>query len=311
MTLNYGIRYDIEFTEEFAPTPFRDPLTGITLSAADVQVAQDALNVTQGFPRDTNNWAPRVGVAWDVFNNGKTVVRAAGGMFYDHPLLAVAFNSDIGDGSQQQQATLLPIGGPSPTGLFNAFQVFHGTVCGVQGSNPTICGSTVTPGVASSAQYLFGQQRFNPANFTGFGPLLPFTLNVAKDFQYPYAFQGNLGIEQMVGKDMSVSASYITVNARPANDYFVRETNQMVMRQSLELIEVLDQYDIQATVAGGGHSAQAEAMRHGIARALCEADPERRSSLKRAGFLTRDARKKERKKYGQPGARKRFQYSKR
>ena len=197
VTLNYGIRYDIEFTEEFAPTPFRDPLTGITLSAADVQVAQDALNVTQGFPRDTNNWAPRVGVAWDVFNNGKTVVRAAGGMFYDHPLLAVAFNSDIGDGSQQQQATLLPIGGPAPTGLFNAFQVFHGTVCGVQGSNPTICGSTVTPGVASSAQYLFGQQRFNPANFTGFGPILPFTLNVAKDFQYPYAFQGNLGIEQI------------------------------------------------------------------------------------------------------------------
>ena len=103
----------------------------------------------------------------------------------------------------------------------------------------------------------------------------------------------------------------ITVNARPANDYFVRETNQMVMRQSLELIEVLDQYDITATVAGGGHSAQAEAMRHGIARALCTADPERRPSLKRAGFLTRDARKKERKKYGQPGARKRFQYSKR
>lgn len=85
----------------------------------------------------------------------------------------------------------------------------------------------------------------------------------------------------------------------------------MVMRQSLELIEVLDQYDVSATVVGGGHSAQAEAMRHGIARALCMADPERRSPLKRAGFLTRDDRKKERKKYGQPGARKRFQYSKR
>src|SRR4051812_33919798 len=103
----------------------------------------------------------------------------------------------------------------------------------------------------------------------------------------------------------------ISVNARSADDYFVRETNRMVMRQSLELLEVLEQYDVKATVAGGGHSAQAEAMRHGIARALIEADPERRSSLKRAGFLTRDARKKERKKYGQPGARKRFQYSKR
>ncbi|AKT37098.1 30S ribosomal protein S9 [Chondromyces crocatus] len=103
----------------------------------------------------------------------------------------------------------------------------------------------------------------------------------------------------------------ITVNTRTAEDYFVRETNRMVMRQSLELLELIDQYDVAATVAGGGHSAQAEAMRHGIARALCEIDPERRSSLKRAGFLTRDARKKERKKYGQPGARKRFQYSKR
>ncbi|AUX47240.1 30S ribosomal protein S9 [Sorangium cellulosum] len=103
----------------------------------------------------------------------------------------------------------------------------------------------------------------------------------------------------------------IRVNQRPADDYFVRETSRMVMRQSLELLELLDQFDVTATVVGGGHSAQAEAMRHGIARALCELDPERRSSLKRAGFLTRDARKKERKKYGQPGARKRFQYSKR
>lgn len=213
-TLNYGIRYDIELTEEYPPVPFTDPLTGITLSAEDVQVAQDALNVTQGFPRDSDNWAPRLGAAWDVFDNGKTVVRGAIGMFYDHPLLAVGFNSDIADGSQQQQATLLPIGGPSPTGLFNAFQVFHGTVCGVQGSVPTVCGSTVTPGVAPSARYLFGQQRFDPSAFTGFGPILPFTLHVSKDFEYPYAIQGNFGVEQMIGKDMALSAQYITVNAR-------------------------------------------------------------------------------------------------
>ncbi len=103
----------------------------------------------------------------------------------------------------------------------------------------------------------------------------------------------------------------IVVNSVPADEYFERETSRMVMRQSLELIEAIDQYDVTATVHGGGHSAQAEAMRHGISRALCEIDPERRSLLKRAGFLTRDARKKERKKYGQPGARKRFQYSKR
>jgi small subunit ribosomal protein S9 len=103
----------------------------------------------------------------------------------------------------------------------------------------------------------------------------------------------------------------ITVNGRPADQYFERETSRMIMRQSLEIIEAVEQYDVTATVRGGGHSAQAEAMRHGISRALIALDPERRSTLKRAGFLTRDARKKERKKYGQPGARKRFQYSKR
>ncbi len=98
--------------------------------------------------------------------------------------------------------------------MFNAFQVFHGTVCGVQGSVPTVCGSTVTPGVAPSARYLFGQQRFDPSAFTGFGPILPFTLHVSKDFEYPYAIQGNFGVEQMIGKDMALSAQYVTVNAR-------------------------------------------------------------------------------------------------
>ena len=103
----------------------------------------------------------------------------------------------------------------------------------------------------------------------------------------------------------------VSVNGKTAEEYFERETSRMIMRQALELIEAVDQFDVTATVAGGGHSAQAEAMRHGISRALCALDPEKRPVLKRAGFLTRDARKKERKKYGQPGARKRFQYSKR
>jgi small subunit ribosomal protein S9 len=103
----------------------------------------------------------------------------------------------------------------------------------------------------------------------------------------------------------------LTVNEVPADEYFERMTSRMVARQSLELLESADKYEIRATVAGGGHSAQAEAVRHAIARALVSEDPERRRALKRAGYLTRDARKKERKKYGQPGARKRFQYSKR
>jgi small subunit ribosomal protein S9 len=103
----------------------------------------------------------------------------------------------------------------------------------------------------------------------------------------------------------------VTVNGRTADEYFERQTSRMVARQSLELLELEDKYDVKATVAGGGHSAQAEAMRHGIARALSFEDIERRRALKRAGYLTRDARNKERKKYGRPGARKRFQYSKR
>jgi small subunit ribosomal protein S9 len=103
----------------------------------------------------------------------------------------------------------------------------------------------------------------------------------------------------------------ITVNKKPADEYFERDTSRMILRQSLELVEVIDKYDVRATVAGGGKSAQAEAVRHGIARALSTIDLELRRALKRAGFITRDAREKERKKPGRPGARKRFQFSKR
>jgi small subunit ribosomal protein S9 len=103
----------------------------------------------------------------------------------------------------------------------------------------------------------------------------------------------------------------VTVNGIAADSYFERETARMIARQPLETLELVDKYDVRCTVAGGGHAAQAEALRHGIARALTSEDPERRRALKRAGFLTRDSRKKERKKYGQAGARKRFQYSKR
>jgi small subunit ribosomal protein S9 len=103
----------------------------------------------------------------------------------------------------------------------------------------------------------------------------------------------------------------IVVNGKPVDEYFERATARMIVRQSLEALELNDKYSARATVTGGGHSAQSEALRHGIARALLAEDPERRRALKKAGFLTRDSRQKERKKYGQPGARKRFQYSKR
>lgn len=103
----------------------------------------------------------------------------------------------------------------------------------------------------------------------------------------------------------------IIINKRSIVDYFGRRSLQLKIRQPLELVETLQKYDVDASVKGGGLTGQAEAVRHGIAKAILAAQPESRATLKKAGFLTRDARKKERKKYGQPGARKRFQYSKR
>jgi len=103
----------------------------------------------------------------------------------------------------------------------------------------------------------------------------------------------------------------ITVNERTLEDYFPREPLRNVLRRPLTLVEADKVYDVVVNVRGGGSTGQAEAIRHGIARALVLADLKRRGAIKKAGFLTRDARKKERKKYGQPGARKRFQYSKR
>ena len=103
----------------------------------------------------------------------------------------------------------------------------------------------------------------------------------------------------------------ITINKRHIDDYLKRETAKMVIRQPLELTETLGKYDIYVNVRGGGISGQAGAIKHGISKALLEVNPDFRPLLKKAGFLTRDSRVKERKKYGQPGARKRFQYSKR
>ena len=103
----------------------------------------------------------------------------------------------------------------------------------------------------------------------------------------------------------------ILVNKRPLEDYFPSDTLKMVVKQPMQLTETSDKFDIFANIRGGGLTGQAWAMRLGISRALCEFNQELRGRLKKAGFLTRDARIKERKKYGQPGARKRFQYSKR
>jgi small subunit ribosomal protein S9 len=103
----------------------------------------------------------------------------------------------------------------------------------------------------------------------------------------------------------------IKVNDRSLEDYFPRETLRMIINQPFEVSDLVGKYDVNVLVAGGGTSAQAGAVRHGIARALVDLDENLKKRLKKAGFMMRDPRMKERKKYGQKGARKRFQFSKR
>lgn len=110
---------------------------------------------------------------------------------------------------------------------------------------------------------------------------------------------------------MTPGEGKITVNGRTVEEYFGREVLRMIINQPLELVNMKDKYDINALVNGGGSSGQAGALKLGISRVLIVIDPDMRSALKKAGMLTRDPRAVERKKYGQPGARKRFQFSKR
>ena len=110
---------------------------------------------------------------------------------------------------------------------------------------------------------------------------------------------------------LTLGSGQITVNGKSMDEYFPREALQILVRGPFEKTESLGHYDIDANLCGGGVAGQAGALRHGIARAIEKLDETQRGTLKRAGYLTRDPRKKERKKYGQKGARARFQFSKR
>jgi len=110
---------------------------------------------------------------------------------------------------------------------------------------------------------------------------------------------------------MKTGSGNIVVNKRAYEEYFTRPSLKMIIRQPLEITGKAGQFDFFVNVSGGGVAGQAGAVKHGISKALIEYDSQLRPILKKAGFLTRDARIKERKKYGQPGARKRFQFSKR
>src|SRR6266446_2352160 len=222
LTFNYGVRYDVEISPLFSPFP------GINAAA------EKALGVTEGIPRDYNNVAPRFGVAWDPSGNGKTVIRAGYGMFYDHPLLAVAFDSATADGGRSTQ---LLSGGttPSACGLlpFPAGPPPPPGYCGGGADSPgNLNGSSIFQGVLNADSihllippsftlgYQPDQQRFDPfaagslfagQNYLNVGfPLgvLPFTLPVGKNFVYGYAHQANLTIERQIAGSWKFSLGY-------------------------------------------------------------------------------------------------------
>ncbi|HXX99507.1 MAG TPA: TonB-dependent receptor [Candidatus Limnocylindrales bacterium] len=204
LTLNYGVRYDVELTPLFAPAT--------AINAA----AEQSLGVIEGIPRDYNNVAPRFGLAWDPAGNGKTVIRAGYGLFYDHPLLAIAFDAVTADGGRSVQ--LISAGTtPSACGLVTP-------ACGSGLDTPTnLNGSSIFQGVLNalpSMFYLPNQQRFDPypsnslfasQNYLAAGfplPILPFTLPVSKNFQFGYAQQANLTLERVLGGTWKLSAGY-------------------------------------------------------------------------------------------------------
>ncbi len=208
MTVNYGVRYDVEISPLFAP--------GTALNAA----AEQALGVVEGIPRDYNNVAPRIGLAWDPVGNGKTVIRAGYGLFYDHPLLATAFDATTADGGRSVQ--LLSIG--STASACGLLPPPAPPVCGSGFDSPAnLNGSSIFQGALNalpSMFYLPNQQRFDPLatgslfanqNYLTAGfplPILPFTLPLAKNFVYGYAQQANLTIEREIAGSWKFSLGY-------------------------------------------------------------------------------------------------------
>ncbi|GAC1701112.1 MAG: hypothetical protein NVS9B4_03840 [Candidatus Acidiferrum sp.] len=206
LTLNYGVRYDVEIT------PLFPSATAIN------QQAEKALGVVEGIPRDYNNVAPRIGVAWDPHGDGKTSIRLGYGLFYDHPLLAIAFNSVTAEGGRSVQ--LLSAGGRA-----SACGLIPGSgVCGGSMDTPTnLNGSSIFQGVLNALPnmfYLPDQQRFDPLaagslfanqNYLTAGfplPILPFTLPVDKKFVFGYSQQANLTVERQLAGSWTVSVGY-------------------------------------------------------------------------------------------------------
>ncbi|MFZ0863492.1 MAG: carboxypeptidase regulatory-like domain-containing protein [Candidatus Sulfotelmatobacter sp.] len=213
VTLNYGIRYDVEIPPKFKPPQ------GLALPAYNL------LRLQKGIQADTNNIQPRIGLAWDPSGNGKTVVRASYGIFYDHPLLGLYFLGDASDGSSSGQlafaGTSVCSGAGSPSNL-NAITIFQGLPVNAPSPlNP--CAATLLPGTASALGYLPNQQQFQALNFpqsvflnqnylnpSTFLPLgfQPFGYPQSKNFVYAYSQQANVSVERDLGDGFALSLAY-------------------------------------------------------------------------------------------------------
>ena len=200
LTLNYGVRYDIEFPPQFAPP------TGIALTG------YNQLGLQKGIQTDTNNIQPRIGVAWDPRGNGKSVLRASYGMFYDHPLLGLYFLGDASDGSKSGQLLFFGAnpGCGSPVSALNltATNIFQGLAGACFPQSVTAFG--YEPNQQQFNAFLPGSQFLNQGYINSGIPLVsqPFGYPQSKNFVYAYAEQANLTFEQDLGHGYAVSVAY-------------------------------------------------------------------------------------------------------
>ncbi len=244
LTLNYGVRYDVEFPPQFkSPTPLA--LAGYNF-----------LGLQKGIQTDTNNVQPRVGVAWDPKGDGKTVVRASYGIFYDHPLLGLYFLGDASDGSTSGQLIFAGTGGCSGAGNpgnLNAIPIFQGLLSLPQ------CAPSLSPAANANLGYLPNQQQFNafqsnstflnqnylnPATFL---PLAfqPFGYPQGKNFVYAYSQQANFSVERDLGGGFALNLAYNFNGGRHLN----RPINANTIRGDL-MINNLLAAQAAATAAG-------------------------------------------------------------
>jgi carboxypeptidase family protein len=240
LTFNYGVRYDIEF-----PPQFKSP-TALALAGYKF------LGIQKGIQTDTNNVAPRVGVAWDPGSNGKTVIRASYGLFFDHPLLGLYFLGDASDASTSDQLVFAGTGtcsGAGNPGNLNAIPIFQGLM------NLPQCAPSLSPTANANLGYLPNQQQFNSfqsnsvflnqnyLNPSTFLPLAfqPFGYPIGKGFVYAYSEQANFSIERDLGAGYTFNLAYNFNGGRHLN----RPINADTIRGDL----MLNNYN--AAVAAG------------------------------------------------------------